>query len=926
MKIIRILAALALLLGAALCSLAAEPSNTEALRTTTPLMENWKFIQDDKLTDEAALASTAADWKAVQLPHTWNAEDAAGLHVTKPYKRGLGWYRLEFDTPPAGARHWLEFGAASIVADVWLNGQKLGQHKGAFTLFRFDVTGNLPAGGRNVLLVKTDNSEAKQNIDPTAIIPLVGDFNMSGGLYRSVSLVSTPDPVHFDLGDLGGPGVYAATTLITNGSATLQVRSRLKSDAKQDGDYTLRASFLEADGQVARSAQTKVSLKAGENQVASQVLEVAQAHLWQGLEDPYLYQLVLELLRADGTPIDKVVQSFGIREMHFDVAEGFFLNGKHVPLQGVGMHQDLLGKGWALSNQDFDNALALIKGIGANTVRLAHYPYHPYFLEGLDKAGLVAWAEVPFGIGVTVQPLVQVGITSTSCPDQDPPEAFRANADLQLREMIRQQFNHPSIAMWAIGNEVTFQSKDCPAAPYDNITPLLRELQGVAKEEDPGRVTTLADNISKVIQPLQGKYIAVGGISDIWAINQYYLWYSGPVIGLGEQLDALHARYPNQPIGMSEYGAGAALTHHTDNPMGGPPESANPGVPVVYQPEEYAAYVHEQEYALLLSRKYLWGTYVWNMFDFGSGTRNEGDVQGVNTKGLVTFDHQTRKDPFFFYKANWSREPVTYIVGRRYTNRAYPLVDVKVYSNADSVELSVNGKSAGSLTSDKSLLKTYVFKNVRLNPGPNKLTAVGNHAGKSFNDSVDWSLNTSDINIAAGQLATGFKSSTGALFGSDNFFIGGMNYYLVEKGTGGTTDTTPVSGTSEPDLYKNYRHGQFAYEIPLEDGDYQVTLGFLEPYRITSVGNRIFDVVANGETKLQNFDVLEVTAGEYRTAVTRRFPVNVSGGKLRLDFLPVRGEAVVSNIQIKKQPSGLLSPTGRTDDNKSSRPEEQKQR
>jgi beta-galactosidase len=343
--------------------------------------------------------------------------------------------------------------------------------------------------------------------------------------------------------------------------------------------------------------------------------------------------------------------------------------------------------------------------------------------------------------------------------------------------------------------------------------------------------------------------------------------------------------------------------------MGGPAESANPGLPVISQPEEYAAYVHEQNYALLLSREYLWGTYVWNMFDFGSGVRDEGDVQGVNTKGLVTFDHQTRKDPFYFYKANWSREPVTYIVGRRYADRAYPLVDVKLYSNADSVELSVNGKLIASTPSEAFLLKTYVFKNVRLNPRSNKLMAVGHHRGKSVADTVEWSLDTSGINISAGQLETGFKSSAGALFGSDNFFMGGAGNYLVEKGTGQVSDPSPVSGTSEPDLYKNYRHGQFAYEVPLEDGEYQVTLGFVEPDRITKVGNRIFNVVANGKTKLQNFDVLAATGGKYRTAVTRSFPVTVSGAQLKLSFVPVRGEAVVSSLQIRRQ--DIPTPTGR---------------
>jgi beta-galactosidase len=215
---------------------------------------------------------------------------------------------------------------------------------------------------------------------------------------------------------------------------------------------------------------------------------------------------------------------------------------------------------------------------------------------------------------------------------EDATNAFRENARQQLKEMIRQQRNHPSIGMWSVGNETTFMSKDCHATPYDNITPVLRELHALAKQEDPSRVTTLADFTEQVTPPLEGSYIAVGGITDIWAINQYYLWYAGPVADLGLLLDVLHARYPNQPIGMSEYGAGAALTHHTDNVMGGPAESMNTGVPVVYQPEEYAAFVHEQNYAMLLSKPYVWGTYVWNMFDFGSGIRNEGDLRGVNTK------------------------------------------------------------------------------------------------------------------------------------------------------------------------------------------------------------------------------------------------------------------------------------------------------
>jgi beta-galactosidase len=869
-------------------------------RTSESFDKNWKFIQDDDLTDDAALTASALKWQTVNLPHTWNAKDAAGLHVTEPYKRGRGWYRLEFATPTQGARHWLEFGAASMVADVWLNGKKLGQHKGGFTAFRFDVTDKLVEGDKNVLLVKTDNSEPKQSDDLTAIIPLAGDFNVSGGLYRHVALISTREPVHFDLGDFGGSGVYATTMSIADGNATVNVRTKLKSDSRRDGTYKVRVSLLDADGTVAESAQRSVSLQAAESAEVDQDLKVVKPRLWQGVEDPYQYKLVAELLTADDTVIDNVVQDFGIRQVRFDPGHGFFLNDKYVRLRGVAIHQDFLGKGWAMTNGDVDESLALVKEIGANAIRLGHYPFNKYVLESVNKMGLVAWAEVPFGIGSTVQPPLQLGVESANCPKDDPTDAFMANAKQQLQELIRQQYNHAAIAMWSVGNEITFLHKECKEPWYDNVTPVLKELHALAKREDPHRVTTVADFTEKAEPPQNGSYIEVAGITDIWAINQYYLWYSGAVSGLGERFDALHLRFPKNPIGMSEYGAGAALTHHTDNLQGGPAEVINTGVPVLYQPEEYAGYVHEQNYGLLLSRPYLWGHFVWAMFDFGSGLRKEGDAEGVNTKGLVTFDRKTRKDPFYFYKANWSTEPVVHITGRRYTDRAYGVADVRIYSNADSVQLSVNGNTVETLVQDQCVLKTCVFKNVRLRQGVNELVVTGSREGRETRDSVKWSLNTQGVNIAAGQLTTGFKSSAGVRFGSDNFFTGGEGDWLVEKGTQGVEDRTAVCHTASPDLFKNFRKGHFSYNIPLADGIYLLNLGFLEPDRGTKVGERIFDVVANGSVKLADFDVIKA-AVSYRTASTRTFPVKVSGGYLKLEFIPKQGEAIVSNIMIRKR-------------------------
>jgi beta-galactosidase len=872
--------------------------NVKQVRSTMSLDQNWKFIQDDSLTDDAALSSSGMGWQTINLPHTWNSHDAANLHATKPYKRGIGWYRLEFDAPSRGARRWIEIGAASIVADVWLNGVKLGQHKGAFTAFRFDVTDMISAAG-NVLLIKTDNRAPVTDRDPTAIMPLAGDFNMSGGLYRHVSLISTPDPVHFDLADMGGPGVYATTTSISTANASMTVRSRLKSDSKDDGQYVVRISLIDAGGRVVQSAQKEVQLTSGSDVEIVQDLHINDAHLWQGLADPYEYQIAADLMRPSGAIIDRVVQNFGIREMRFDPNEGFFLNGKHMALHGVAMHQDFLEKGWAINDRDIDQSMALIREIGANTVRLGHYPFSPYVLDLADRLGLVVWAEAPYGIASTTELLpLTVGVTVPRCPTTQPTDAFLTNAEQQTREMIRQQYNHASVGVWSVGNEVTFMQMHCPGIPYDNVTSVLRRLHAVAKREDPTRATTLADNNEEAVD--SSSFIHTGGITDVWATNRYYLWYTGPVSEFSDLLDALHARYPGQPLGISEYGPGAALTHHTDNPLGGPVASGNTGQPVAWQPEEYASYAHEQNYAMMLTKRYLWGTYGWNMFDFATGIRNEGDMRGVNTKGLVTFDRQTRKDPFYFYKANWSSEPVTYIAGRRYTNRAYPFADVKIYSNADTLQLSVNNAPAGSMVQAECRLKTCIFKKVPLRQGPNKLVVVGNHGGKSVTDSVDWSLDANDINIAAGQLETGLTSSTGARFGSDNFFVGGEGGWLIERNTRGVSDKTLPSGTKDAELFSNFRHGVFNYDIPASDGDYVITLGFLEPENKTSVGDRVFDVTANGQTKIANLDVLR-EAGAYRTAITRTFNASATNGHLTLGFTPIRGEAVVSIIMVRKQ-------------------------
>lgn len=901
------------------------------LRAVTSLNQDWKFVQDDTLSEQDALANDGDGWSDVSLPHTWNATDAAQTAQTSPtstsYKRGKGWYRLEFNSTGANATQWLQFDGASIVADVWLNGEKLGQHKGAFTTFRFDVTDKLKPG-QNVLLVKTDNSAAASNTSLTAIAPLSGDFNMSGGLYRGVSLISTLDKAHFALNEavaskdtsgnevteyVAGSGVYARTTSITNGNATVNVLARLKNSSAIDGSFIVQASLLEADGKtLKKSVQKKdIYIKAGADNEASVDLNVDQAHLWQGVADPYLYKLVVELKNSAGSTIDKVVQEFGIRQMSFDPNKGFFLNGESTPLHGVNMHQDYLGKAWAISPADTDESLALIKEIGANTIRLAHYPHAAYTLQQADKLGLVAMAEVPF---VNASSL----ITANGCTADPETTGFSANARLQLQELIRQQYNHASIGLWSVGNEISTFGDYCgQTTANNNVVALLKSLHTLAKAEDPGRNTTVAAQITRSGDTVLADKTSVAGITDTFSVNRYFQWYYGTSeTQVADHLDSLHAQNPTQAIGVSEYGAGAAMTHHTDNVYGGRVcnRDATSAARICYQPEGYAGYVHEKQYAGMVGKEYVYGTYVWNMFDFGSGIRHEGDIGATNTKGLVTFDRKIKKDPFFFYKANWTSEPVTYIASRRYTQRAYPVTDIKLYSNADSVTLSVNGATIGTKSAADCPMKVCEFKNVNLVAGTNSISAVGSHAGKTVTDAVSWNLSTDNANniyIAAGQLTTGFKSTDSLLgnhmFGSDNFFVGGELPPAPSSGAIGLSGNTAINGlgsTTIPEtgrVWDMWREGSsFSYQIPVANGTYRVTLGFLEPNTSVTAGVRVFNVAANGVNAIPNLDIFSA-AGASRTAITRSFDVTVSNGILQLDFAGVVGKAIVSNISIIKQ-------------------------
>ena len=909
--------------------------SVKSIRTNRILNDqNWKFILDNnQLNFSSASQMLSESGSLVKLPHTWNASDAATTNATEDYHRGIGWYQLEFNhSDNTNSNTWIQFDGASVVTEVWLNGERLGTHGGAFTAFRYDVSKSLK-NGKNILIVKCNNSKPLTGSDSTAIAPLAGDFNMAGGLYRSVSLVSTPKLVSIALNDYGSTGVFINTKNINNirssgeslfGDTQINIKTKLTNNSNESDNYTIRSSLIDKNRAIVASSSKRLKVEAFTNSEVDQDISLNGAHLWNGINDPYLYDFVVEVVDNSGIVIDKSVQQYGIRQIKFDAESGFYLNGKSYRLNGLNVHQDVLGKAWAISNSDVDERMATVMDIGANAVRFAHYPYSDYAYRKADQLGLIIWAEVPFVNQALTGSQGRAGVVDGDCVNTSKvPEYFMVNLIQQTKEMIRQSYNHASIGMWSIANEV---NTIAICQGVDTVTPILHILNDLVHKEDHSRVTTLAD-MTQNRENIFPDYsqVGTGGITDVVGYNRYFGWYDNLVElinGLSNHLDELHDLYPKQPLAISEYGAGAAITHHSDNPLGGQTnnfDSSN-GTEVNYQTEEYASYVHEQNYSTMITKPYMWGSFIWNLFDFGSGIRNEGDVRGVNTKGLITFDHQIKKDPYYFYKANWRTDiPVIHITGRRYINRAYPIVDIKVYSNTDNTTLSLNGKVLKTLSKDEcrytmeeipnasKVSNTCIFKNIPLQAGKNEILAAGSLTGKDISDSINWNLsenNISNINIAAGQITSGFQQeSTGLIFGSDNFFKGGFGRNLTPLGTTDLNqDRTLASGFSVGDkaLWKSYRTGKdFEYNIPIPNGPYQITLGFLEPLNSTLSKGRLFNVSANDSLIYNNLDILAIT-GSYRKAIYKSFKVDVVNGKLKLNFQGTVGDAVISNIVVKK--------------------------
>lgn len=721
-------------------------------RDVTPLNQDWKFIQKDVDTKE-----TSDSWEQISVPHTWNAKDAQegpdvvsavletkeaaevsaskdeaksksqDPHFKSIYYRGACWYEHALDIPlewKGKRRIFIRFGAAGTVAKTYINKTLLGEHRGGFTAFCYELTDHLNYGEKNELRVQVDNTHRED------LPPLSGDFNLYGGLYRNVELIVT-DLFCISPLDYASPGIYLTTKSLTRKKATVNVvtlvangntsktnvwpkqKTQGKDPAasptptkKQDADaqpVTVVTEIQNGDGKIIAKDSFEQSVPSEAVLPITRTLSIESPHLWNGRKDPYLYTAQVSLIR-NGEVVDKVSQPLGLRSVAITQEQGFLLNGTPYPVHGVNRHQDVRGKGWAISPQDEERDALLIKEMGVTAVRDAHYPQSENWHRINDREGCLLWDEVSL-----------VNETRNT-------REFWANSEECLREMIHQLYNHPSIAWWGIFNELG--NKSMPPSDAG-----LERLQSEAKKIDSSRLLVAAScRLNRSFNHLPEQI----------GFNTYPGWYDKKSPSAIADTIAAFSKEVGKRISVSEYGAGANIAHHTEGDLTQPVHKG------AFHPEEWQTFIHEGDWGAMKDNKNLWGTFVWNMFDFACQGRHEGNAPALNDKGLVTHDREFRKDAFYFYKANWTSEPMVHITSSRMTPRHQAVTEVKVYSNCGEVELKVNGKPAG--TQRPNSLHICRFPSVTLVSGKNSIQATA-HANKTdqtdktlLSDSCAWVL------------------------------------------------------------------------------------------------------------------------------------------------------------------------------------------
>lgn len=825
---------------------------------------NWQFFKGEKPQEDTT------EWERINLPHSWNTEDP--FDEEPGYFRGVGWYRkvLNADAFPKKNKAFIYFEAANQHARVFVNGERVGEHKGGYTAFCFDITNELKEGD-NLLEVRLDNSH-----DP-AVPPLKGDFNFYGGIYRDVYIVLT-DAIHFDMLDHASPGVYITTPYVDSAEAQIRLRGTIQNEGEPAGMAGLAVEIRDRSGKKAGVFERFIRLDS-ESNTFDWDFSFLTPELWSP-GTPNLYSIAIQVKDGEsGQVLDEIVQPLAFRWHNFDPDEGFFLNGKPLKLIGVNRHQDLPGKANALSNAEHLRDMEMIKSMGANFFRTAHYPQDPTVLEACDRLGLIVTMEIPLDHEIT-----------------DSPE-FYANCKTMMREMIRQYHNHPSIVIWAYMNEMFLgRNLERDREAIGKIVAFARDLEALAREEDSTRYTMIPNHGDFNVYHESG----LTRIPMIVGWNLYYGWYEEGMDGFGEFMDRAHRELPEKPLILTEYGAGADPRLRSMEP-----------VRFDFSVDWENAF-HQSHLEQIMERPFLAGAAVWNMFDFGSENRRDA-VPHVNNKGLCGFNREP-KDAFYLYQAWLSEEPVLKLMPAGWAHRAGiknlsdPLCvqTVWAYGNVEKAELLHNGRSLG----EKALEQHVASWKVPFSNGENKLELRSGADGASIQDiqMVDFALLPENslkgwenvcLNLGASLY---FLDEDGQQFwlpekesGENSWgFAGGRRFMPRDRGVGTDQD---ILGTEKDPLYQTQRIGLQRMLFPLPAGAYRVTLHFAELER-KAPGERVFGLAANGKILHPALDIAN-EYGHFRAAALS-YSIRLDEPALSLEFLPQKGEPVINAIHIQK--------------------------
>ena len=638
--------------------------------------DKWSFKKEYS---EKYKIEKIKDAESIRLPHSYNSHD--GQSGNEMFK-GKCFYQktLNISEDVIKDNIFLEIGAASLVSEVYINGKLSHVNNCPYSMYRIDISPYIVVG-ENLISIMVDNSEQEY------IYPIMADFSFYGGIYRDVSLIIS-EGTHFDLLDGGIDGIYLKQTKVEDEIYNLEISGSICSN-KIISNAEVIFTIKDRDGICVQEKTIEVNI---EDRVEfKESIEIEKPHLWQGIEDPYLYE-VLAQIKVDGSIIDERCIEYGFRTIDINPQKGVFLNGKHIKLNGVARHQDFAQVGNAISKEQMELDMSIIKEIGANSIRLSHYQHDDYFYKLCDREGLLTWAEIPF---ISVPTL------------KDP---TNQNAKDQMKSLIKQCYNHSSIYCWGVQNEITIGSEN------ERVYEMVKELEEYTKTLDNTRYTAQA-NIHNVADD---SYL--NKLTDLVGYNLYYGWYYKEIEDLQIRLDNFHKTNPNIPLMVTEYGVDTNCKYHSYEPK------------VKDYTEEYQLLFSDNALRTFEEKDFVLGGYVWNLFDFGSSNRDEGGKKGINQKGLVTIDRKTKKDAFYLYKAYWSKTPFVKIAGSRFINRHKKSNDIVVLSNVRRLSLYVNGNLVEEVEREKPMTK---FKNIELELGKNVILVKGyDEFGCEYTDEI----------------------------------------------------------------------------------------------------------------------------------------------------------------------------------------------